>query len=181
MDISGKWLSQIILFIILMTSCHAQSNKLHDSRYFRAITYENDGHFVPVMYRNEPITETAPAVTTTSTGVQNVAALQSTKDQHQYQQHLQQQQLRQMQKRSISIRLKDLQKFISQLIDNVAETDESSNGRAMSTNLLFNDKVIERIRRFIENYLFDGSSSTNAMQSTGRVFLLKGEFEIGKS
>lgn len=145
---AGKWLSATLL-VILLTS-NAQSEELHGAGHPRAPTDENDGHLVPVA----PLTQRSE--------YSAVPAAQPAREQQ-----------RQLQKRSISIRLRDLQKFISQLIDNVAENDESSNGRAMSTNLLFNDKVIERIRGFVESY-FDGSAA-GAAQSNGRVFLFKGE------
>lgn len=83
--------------------------------------------------------------------------------------------------RSFSIRLRDLQSFISHLVDDeqmkiendAISTVGSSNRRALSTNLLFNDQIIERVKRFAERYIFHDAAA-NALKTSGRVFLFKG-------
>lgn len=84
------------------------------------------------------------------------------------------------QQRSFSIRLRDLQGFIGQLVDNEQRKMENDaittvgsmpNRRSMSTNLLFNDQILERVRRFAERYFF----REGALSTSGRVFLFKGE------
>lgn len=83
--------------------------------------------------------------------------------------------------RSFSIRLRDLQSFIGNLIDDeqlklendAIATAGMTNRRALSTNLLFNDQIIERVKKFAERFIFQDAAS-NAVQSSGKVFLFKG-------
>lgn len=85
------------------------------------------------------------------------------------------------QQRNFRIRLRDLQGFIGQLVDDEQMKMENdaiatvgmSNRRALNTNLLFNDQVIERVKQFAERYIFQ-HGTTNALQASGRVFLFKG-------
>lgn len=85
------------------------------------------------------------------------------------------------QQRSFSIRLRDLQNLIGNLVDDEQMKMERDgitsagmqNRRALSTNLLFNDQFIERIKQFAERYIFR-DAATNALQTSGRVFLFKG-------
>lgn len=85
------------------------------------------------------------------------------------------------QQRSFSIRLRDLQNFIGQLVDDEQMKMENDaiatvgmpNRRALTTNLLFNDQIIERVKRFTERYIFQ-EGTANALQTSGRVFLFKG-------
>lgn len=86
------------------------------------------------------------------------------------------------QQRSFSIRLRDLQNFIGHLVDNeqmkmendaIATVGQMPNRRALSTNFLFNDQIVERVKRFAERYIFQDAAA-NALQTSGRVFLFKG-------
>lgn len=83
------------------------------------------------------------------------------------------------QQQSFSIRLRDLQNLIGQLVDDEQTKIESDgiaglpNRRALNTNALFNDEIIERVKRFAERYIFQDAAA-NALQTSGRVFLFKG-------
>lgn len=90
------------------------------------------------------------------------------------------------QQRSFSIRLRDLQGFIGQLVDDeqmkmekdaIATVGSMPNRRSMSANLLFNDQILDRVRRFAERYFFQ-EGAVNALSTSGRVFLFKGEHPI---
>lgn len=79
---------------------------------------------------------------------------------------------------SISIRLRDLQSALVQLIAekriNLEPNEIESNNRcAYSTDLIFNDQFIEQVKRFSDRYIFEDKESTGAT-SSGRVFLFKG-------
>lgn len=135
----------LLLFIVIATSTYAE--KLHSSRY------SND--------RVQLIPQSYISRSTQNDYLPSSKLIESPENRS-----------RQLQKRSISIRLRDLQKYISQLIDN--ESAEMGNRRSMSTNLLFSDRVVERVQNFIERYFLEDTSS-KALQSSGRVFLFKGE------
>lgn len=83
------------------------------------------------------------------------------------------------QQQSFSIRLRDLQNLIGQLADGEQTKIENDafagipNRRALNTNPLFNDEIIERVKRFAERYIFQDATA-NALQTSGRVFLFKG-------
>lgn len=83
--------------------------------------------------------------------------------------------------RSINIRLKDLQNLLGQLIadekikmDDLAVENSGGDRRAITTNLLFNEKFIERVKNFAERYIFQDRASTGVASQTGRLFLFKG-------
>lgn len=154
-------LSTLLLIAVLRTN--VQSEELLGPSYSRLLASEqSDRSFVPIAL--------------TSAGTRTVEAANAVNAVNAVTEQVAKGQQRKLQKRSVSIRLRDLQQFISQLIDNVAENADSSDGRAMSANVLFNERIVERIRRFIEGYIFDGSAPS-AMQSNGRVFLFKGKWK----
>lgn len=89
---------------------------------------------------------------------------------------------------SISIRLKDLQQLMTQmLIDKVnseklTKDDEvndplGENQQRYNNNLMVSDRILERLRTLAEQFIFEGSSSSSSsdVKSTGRVFLFKGK------
>lgn len=144
------------IVVLLISNTHASSIK-----YSQPVNGD-DGNFIPMMHKTHDIrrtnTRTEPPNTFDDGG----------------------------QQRSFSIRLRDLQNFIGHLVDNeqmkiendaIATVGQIPNRRALSTNLLFNEQIVERVRRFAERYIFQDAAA-NAMQTSGRVFLFKGLHSI---
>lgn len=87
--------------------------------------------------------------------------------------------------RSITIRLEDLHDFLQEFMkDDAMEQDnslgrQSGDARAFITDLLFNEKLIRRVKKFTEKYIFNVGSASSTLNSVipsaGRVFFFKGQ------
>lgn len=91
---------------------------------------------------------------------------------------------------SISIRLKDLQQLMTQLLIDRANAEKMSNvydsdnavaesRRSYDQEVMVSDRILEPLRRLAEQFIFEGSSgSGTAVKPTGRFFLFRGKVQL---
>lgn len=183
-----RYLVSLLLLITVLISTSNQQKLISSiqPRYSRLVSNENDDGFVPIV-RPAEMDKTiqssnrfnektvSPVIKQIDKRIDN----ENSKNDE----------------RSISIRLRDVQNLLAEFLKENKEEEEGrrndDNGsvlvkrstdeqRAYITDLLFNEKLINRVKKFTEKYIFEAASGSagtalnNVIPGGGRVFLFKG-------
>lgn len=185
-----------ILLLIIVLASHSSQHKLLNApqqpfnRFSKAVGGDTDG-FIPIVaptdYRPNAIATAAPVIQTNENPVtQSSATTMAPADRRiDYQEDFNNEsEDEKEQVRSINVSLQELEEVVWDFLAVAGQANEGSiqkrsidDQRALITDLLFNDNVINTVKKFAEKYIFQaasGSALQNFMPAGGRLFLFKG-------
>lgn len=170
----------LVIVLASKTSQHTVSSAAQPfQRYSKAVD-DDQGGFVPIV---KP-TDYQPVESTPNPIQKSVQPNQVTESTEMIEGTDDQRELSEV--RSLNLNLEELQNVLWEYL--VVESLENLNGkgtiqkrsaeqRAFITDLLFNEKLINRVKAFTEKYIFQaasGSSFQDVLPAGGRLFLFKG-------
>lgn len=185
-----------ILLLIIVLASHSSQHKLPNapqpaSRFSKAVSEDTDG-FMPISAPTDyrpPTTNVAPIIQSnespaTESTTTTIAEADRRIDTHENFNREGDDEKEQV--RSINVSLQELEDVVWDFLAIASQASDESiiqkrsidEQRAYITDLLFNENVINTVKKFAEKYIFQaasGSALQNFMPAGGRLFLFKGK------